>query len=124
MGLVSVGGHLPGYHGGMSLATFVLRSLPPSPARVLEIGCGPVGDLTSAIAAAGYDIVAVDPVAPEGPLFRRIPLSAETVRSLVQALAVEPTRFVGGRATGLSLLTVAEAATRLEVPATRAGLAV
>ena len=73
MGLVSVGGHLPGYHGGMSLATFVLRSLPPSPARVLEIGCGPVGDLTSAIAAAGYDIVAVDPVAPEGPLFRRIP---------------------------------------------------
>jgi len=56
----------------MSLATFVLRHLPPSPARVLEIGCGPVGDLTYAIAAAGYDIVAVDPVAPEGPLFRRI----------------------------------------------------
>ena len=57
----------------MSLANFVLRYLPPSPARVLEIGCGPVGDLTSAIAAAGYEIVAVDPVAPEGPLFRRLP---------------------------------------------------
>jgi len=57
----------------MSLATFVLRYLPPSPARVLEIGCGPVGDLTSAIAAAGYEIVAVDPLAPEGPRFRRIP---------------------------------------------------
>src|SRR4051812_15778517 len=57
----------------MSLATFVLRSLPPSPARVLEIGCGPVGDLTYAIAAAGYETVAVDPVAPEGPLFRSIP---------------------------------------------------
>ena len=57
----------------MSLATFVLRYLPPAPARVLEIGCGPVGDLTYAIAAAGYAIVAVDPVAPEGPLFRRIP---------------------------------------------------
>ena len=56
----------------MSLTNFVLRYLPP-PARVLEIGCGPVGDLTYAIAAAGYDIVAVDPVAPEGPLFRRIP---------------------------------------------------
>ena len=66
-------GWSPGYHGGMSLATFVLRHLPPSPARVLEIGCGPVGDLTSAIAAAGYDIVAVDPLAPEGPRFRRIP---------------------------------------------------
>jgi SAM-dependent methyltransferase len=57
----------------MSLATFVLRYLPPAPARVLEIGCGPIGDLTSAIAAAGYEMVAVDPVAPVGPLFRRIP---------------------------------------------------
>jgi SAM-dependent methyltransferase len=57
----------------MSLASFVLRYLPPSPARVLEIGCGRVGDLTYALAAAGYDVVAVDPVAPEGPLFRRIP---------------------------------------------------
>jgi hypothetical protein len=31
-------GHLPGYDGGMSLAHFVLRYLPPAPARVLEIG--------------------------------------------------------------------------------------
>src|SRR5215208_3442359 len=66
-------GHRPGYHGRMSLAQFVLRYLPPPPARVLEIGCGPVGDLTYAIAAAGYETAAVDPVAPEGPLFRRIP---------------------------------------------------
>jgi SAM-dependent methyltransferase len=72
LGFVSAGDHPSRYHGGMSLATFVLRYLPPPPARVLEIGCGPVGDLTYAIAAAGYDIVAVDPVAPEGPLFRRI----------------------------------------------------
>ncbi|MGH2616093.1 MAG: class I SAM-dependent methyltransferase [Thermomicrobiales bacterium] len=57
----------------MSLETFVLRYLPPAPARVLEIGCGPAGDLTYAVAKAGYDVVAVDPVAPEGPLFCRIP---------------------------------------------------
>jgi SAM-dependent methyltransferase len=57
----------------MSLTTFVLRYLPPASARVLEIGCGPVGDLAYAIATAGYEIVAVDPVAPEGPLFRSIP---------------------------------------------------
>src|SRR5215212_5286075 len=57
----------------MSLTNFVLRYLPPPPARVLEIGCGPVGDLAYAIAAARYEIVAVDPMAPEGPLFRRIP---------------------------------------------------
>ena len=71
-------GHLPGYHDGMSLASFVLRFLPSVPARVLEIGCGPVGDLTYALAAAGYAIVAVDPVAPEGPLFRRIPFEEFT----------------------------------------------
>jgi hypothetical protein len=57
--LVSAGCQLPGYHREMSLAAFVLRYLPPAPARVLEIGCGPVGDLTYAIAAAGYEIVAV-----------------------------------------------------------------
>ena len=62
----------------MSLASFVLRFLPSAPARVLEIGCGPVGDLTYALAAAGYAIVAVDPVAPEEPLFRRIPFEEFT----------------------------------------------
>jgi len=56
----------------------MLRYLPRLPARVLEIGCGPVGDLTYALAAAGYAIVAVDPVAPEGPLFRRIPFEEFT----------------------------------------------
>jgi hypothetical protein len=51
LGLVSAGDHFPDYHGGVSLATFVLRYLPPAPARVLEIGCGSMGDLTYAIAA-------------------------------------------------------------------------
>jgi SAM-dependent methyltransferase len=57
----------------MSLVSFVRRHLLPSPARVLEIGCGLAGELAFALAAAGYEVVAVDPVAPEGPLFRRIP---------------------------------------------------
>ena len=74
----------------MSLATFVLRYLPPPPARVLEIGCGPVGDLTSAIAAAGYEIVAVDPVAPEGPLFRRIPFEECTEPGPFDVVAFRP----------------------------------
>src|SRR5262245_28302883 len=73
LGLDIAGGQHSAYHGQMSLATFVLRHLPPAPARVLEIGCGPVGDLTYTLAAAGYDLVAVDPVAPAGPLFRGIP---------------------------------------------------
>ncbi|HWM11002.1 MAG TPA: methyltransferase domain-containing protein [Solirubrobacteraceae bacterium] len=35
-------------------------ALPPPPARVLEVGAGR-GELAAALAAAGYDIVAIDP---------------------------------------------------------------
>jgi SAM-dependent methyltransferase len=52
---------------------FVAAHLPPPPARFLEIGCGP-GDLARALAAADYDVTAIDPDAPPGPLFRRVRL--------------------------------------------------
>jgi excisionase family DNA binding protein len=45
--------------------------------------------------------------------------SAETVRKLARALRVDPERFVGFDSLGLTRLTVAEAASRLEVPAGR-----
>src|SRR3954468_14800849 len=57
----------------MEPAAFVLSSLPPPPARLLEVGCG-AGELARALDAAGYDVVAVDPRAPEGAIFRRVPL--------------------------------------------------
>lgn len=59
------------YHRGVSLISFVQRHL-PAPARVLEIGCGRTGEFAYALAATGHEVVAVDPVAPEGLLFRRI----------------------------------------------------
>lgn len=37
------------------------------------MGCGK-GELALAVAAAGYDVVAIDPVAPEGPILRQIRL--------------------------------------------------
>jgi SAM-dependent methyltransferase len=55
------------------LDEWVLAELPVVPARVLEIGCGR-GELASALEAAGHDVLAIDPVAPAGPIFRQIPL--------------------------------------------------
>jgi SAM-dependent methyltransferase len=45
--------------------------LPDPPARVVEIGCGPLGGFVPMLGAEGYEVVGVDPEAPEGELFRR-----------------------------------------------------
>ena len=57
----------------MEFSEFVFARLPAPPARVLEVGCGS-GELALEIAAAGYDVLAIDPVAPEGAIFRRTTL--------------------------------------------------
>jgi SAM-dependent methyltransferase len=41
--------------------------------RVLEVGCGN-GKLSLALDAVGYEVTAIDPAAPDGPIFRRIKL--------------------------------------------------
>jgi SAM-dependent methyltransferase len=57
----------------LDLVEFVRSQLPPPPAGVLEIGCG-TGDLARVLDAEGYRVVAIDPDAPEGPIFRRTAL--------------------------------------------------
>lgn len=57
----------------MDLNAFCLTHLPPAPARVLEVGCGS-GELARALAAGGYRVLAIDPDAPEGAMFRRVRL--------------------------------------------------
>jgi 2-polyprenyl-3-methyl-5-hydroxy-6-metoxy-1,4-benzoquinol methylase len=42
------------------LIAFVRATLPPPPARVLEIGAGD-GELAAALTTAGYEVVAIDP---------------------------------------------------------------
>lgn len=58
-----------------ALIDFVLSQLGPPPRRVLEVGCGE-GELALGLAGAGYDVVAIDPEAPDGPIFRRTTLEA------------------------------------------------
>jgi hypothetical protein len=50
---------------------FVGERLPLPPARVLEVGCGPEGGLVPLLAERGYDVLGVDPDAPEGERFLR-----------------------------------------------------
>jgi SAM-dependent methyltransferase len=52
---------------------FARGHLPAPPARLLEVGCGQ-GELTTALAVAGYDVLGIDPLAPQGDHFRRIRL--------------------------------------------------
>jgi uncharacterized UPF0146 family protein len=49
----------------------VRRWLPAPPARVLEIGCGRHGDFVPKLSSSGYDVIGVDPEAPEGIEYRR-----------------------------------------------------
>jgi SAM-dependent methyltransferase len=50
---------------------FLREHLPPPPARVLEVGCGR-GELTTALAVEGWEPLGIDPLAPQGELFRRV----------------------------------------------------
>lgn len=46
---------------------FLVRHLPESPSRVLEVGCGD-GDLSIALAARGYDVTGLDAALPESAI--------------------------------------------------------
>lgn len=53
---------------------FVRASLPAIPARVAEVGCGPLGGFVPMMEAAGYHATGVDPEAPPGPSYRKVEL--------------------------------------------------
>jgi hypothetical protein len=61
-------------HPCLDFAAYAQNQLPPPPARVLEVGCGREGGVAPALAGAGYDVLAIDPHAPAGPLYRSVTL--------------------------------------------------
>jgi SAM-dependent methyltransferase len=50
---------------------FVRAWLPAVPARVAEVGCGPLGGFVPMMEAAGYQATGIDPQAPSGPSYRQ-----------------------------------------------------
>ena len=77
------------------LLRFVLESLPPPPARVLEVGAGD-GALAADLRARGYDVLAIDPAATDAPGVEAVALLevAEPDASFDAALAVRSLHHV------------------------------
>src|SRR6187200_942068 len=73
----------------VDVAAFVLTQLPPAPARVLEVGCGD-GALARRLDKQGYEVLAIDPEPPDGPLFRRTTI--EELEELEPVAAVVASR--------------------------------
>jgi SAM-dependent methyltransferase len=55
-----------------ALWPLVRTRLPSPPARVLDVGCGPLGGFVPFLRTSGYDAVGVDPEAPRGARYHRI----------------------------------------------------
>jgi len=62
----------PGERWLATLWPLVRTRLPAAPARVVEVGCGPLGGFVPMLRADGYDAVGIDPQAPKDAHYQRI----------------------------------------------------
>jgi SAM-dependent methyltransferase len=69
-----------------TLWPWVRSHLPAAPARVVEIGCGPLGGFVRMLNAAGYEAVGVDPEGPDEPGFHRTEFERYVVGRPVDAI--------------------------------------
>jgi SAM-dependent methyltransferase len=75
----------PGERWLATLWPLVRASLPTPPARVVDIGCGPLGGFVPMLRADDYDAVGIDPQAPEEPHYQRIDFERAELRPQVDA---------------------------------------
>lgn len=64
----------------------VERYLPPPPAAVVDLGCGPLGGFVPLLRGRGYEALGIDPQAPRGPDY--LQATFEEVRLPQRAQAV------------------------------------
>jgi SAM-dependent methyltransferase len=88
---------------------FVTAHLPSAASRVLEVGCGD-GRLARALDDLGYQVVAIDPAAPEGAIFQAVSLEefADPVRfdAIVASRALHHIHDLAGALSKLQRLLV------------------
>ena len=65
---------------------FVCTWLPPAPARVVEIGCGPLGGFVPMLESAGYQATGIDPEAPAGSSYRQVEFESYQAPGPVDAI--------------------------------------
>jgi len=65
---------------------FVRENLPAPPARVVEIGCGPLGGFVPWMLADGYHATGIDPEAPQGLEYRRVEFERDDATGHVDAI--------------------------------------
>lgn len=70
----------------MGVWPFVRSHLPPAPARVVDVGCGPLGGFVPLLRANGYDAVGIDPHAPDEAHYQRIEFERAELPPRVDAI--------------------------------------
>lgn len=76
----------PGERWLATLWPSVRAHLPAPPARVLDIGCGPLGGFVPLLRANGYDAIGIDPKAPSEAHYQRVEFEHADLPAQVQAI--------------------------------------
>jgi SAM-dependent methyltransferase len=84
----------------------VHTGLPPAPARVVDIGCGPLGGFVPILRTHGYDAIGIDPRAPDEAPYLRIEFErAELPREIDAVIASASLHHVANPAEVIDRIT-------------------